>query len=314
MVGAMIEVVIVSKRVSQSFAIKHISFHAHRGEVLSLLGPNGSGKTSIIRLLAGIYRPDAGQVRLAGFDVQADLGRSRTLVGVVTDRLPVYPWLTVMEFLEYCAAFYGLEQAEWRAHAEDLLARFQLSNHRDSPLRTLSNGMKQKLHFIRGTIHRPSILLLDEPTLGLDPLSTRLLGGYIEELSSQGVTVLLCTHDLGFVARVSKRVLFACDGQILEEVDLRSVPQEYEIVVTGPEGETVKTKLIAASIPAEVVQGDVGDLRVRYLARQGEAVHHQVISTLLSIGARVVNVTSNLSGGLEALYAKVLLSLGGTSQ
>jgi len=210
----------LSKSFGGRVACREISFSVERGEVFGLLGPNGAGKTTTLRMLAGLYAPDAGSARVAGQEISA--GRAggpqlRARVGLLTEQPGFYDRLTARENLLY---FGGLYRARPQ-RAEELLERFGLREHADRPFAELSRGMKQKLAIARALAHDPDVILLDEPTVGLDPEATREVRGLIAELAREHATIVLCTHQLQEVERLCSRAAFIA-GRLIAVHEVRS--------------------------------------------------------------------------------------------
>jgi ABC-2 type transport system ATP-binding protein len=202
-------------------ACRDISFAVGRGEVFGLLGPNGAGKTTTLRMLAGLYAPDAGSATVAGFPIAA--GRAggpglRARVGLLTESPGFYDRLTARENLIY---FARLQQARDPARRSDaLLDRFALTDHARRPFAELSRGMKQKLAIARALVHDPEVILLDEPTVGLDPEATREVRSLVAELAAEHRTLVLCTHHLEEVERLCSRAAFIA-GRLVAVHEIR---------------------------------------------------------------------------------------------
>jgi len=208
--GSPIEVNGIGKRFGSLSVVEELRFQVEAGEVVGLLGPNGAGKTTTLRLLAGLYAPSAGSARVAGEAIVAGRLPSASLrskVGLLTEAPGFYPRLSAMENLLHFAALYGVDDAP-RARAQRLLSRLAMSPFRDRRFSALSRGMKQKLAIARALIHEPQVLLLDEPTVGLDPESVASLRELIAEEAARGCAILLCTHLLDEVSRVCDRAIF----------------------------------------------------------------------------------------------------------
>ena len=188
-------------------ACRDVSFSVERGEVFGLLGPNGAGKTTTLRMLAGLYAPDAGSAQVAGYEIAP--GRPggpelRARVGLLTEQPGFYDRLTARENLDY----FGRLQGAREGRVAPLLERFALSSHADRPFAELSRGMKQKLAIARALLHEPEVIFLDEPTVGLDPEATREVRSVIAELAREHATIVLCTHHLDEVERLCSRAAF----------------------------------------------------------------------------------------------------------
>ena len=189
-----IEVEGVSKRFGSNQALDHVSLSVEPGTVLALLGPNGAGKTTLIRILTTLVLPDSGVARVAGRDVQKEAKAIRSLIGLAGQYASVDELLTGRENLELVGLLYHLERSEYRRRAQDALERMALVSAADRAVKTYSGGMRRRLDLAASLIGRPPVLLLDEPTTGLDPRTRNDLWSFIEELVGEGSTVLLTTQ------------------------------------------------------------------------------------------------------------------------
>ena len=185
------------------------------GELFGFLGPNGAGKTTTINMLTGLARPDEGTVHIGGIDCTGKPRAAQHLIGVVPDESNLYPELTGMDNLCFCAALYGMKKAERRDRARELLETFGLTNAADRKLGGYSKGMKRKIAVAAGVIHRPEILFLDEPTTGIDVAGARQLRQLIEDLHRSGTTIFLTTHYIEEAERLCDRIAFIVSGRIV---------------------------------------------------------------------------------------------------
>lgn len=207
-----IEAIDLTKRFGAVDAVLGISLAIGRGEVVSLLGPNGSGKTTFMRMLLGLLQPDAGHVRIAGRAAQAD----RQQVGYAPQRSIVWPDLTGHEQLTFIASMYGLSDAEGRRRTEELLSRLNLTDVAERRAGALSGGMKRRLSLALALIHDPAVLVLDEPEASLDPASRMLVRGLLRDLAREGKAVLVSSHVMAESDRVADRVAIVHDGVLLD--------------------------------------------------------------------------------------------------
>ena len=198
-------------------AVKGIDLELQPGEVLAFLGPNGAGKTTTVKMIAGLIRKDGGSVRVAGRDPEKDVRALRQIGVVLEGNRNLYWRLTAQENLEYFGILKGLARAEARRRGAELLARLELSQKRRTPVRLLSRGMQQKLALAVAFVHSPDLLLLDEPTLGLDPEAAEVVKGMIRQIVADDRAVLLTTHQLGVAEEIAHRVAIIKDGEILTE-------------------------------------------------------------------------------------------------
>jgi ABC-2 type transport system ATP-binding protein len=192
-----IETVGLRKVFGHLVAVEGLDLRLERGEVFGLLGPNGSGKTTTIRMLCGLMRPTSGTAMVAGLDVARDPEGVRRRIGYMSQRFGLYDDLTVSENLRFYSSVYGLEPVERRRRAAELLTGLGLAPRADQLAGTLSGGWKQRLALACATAHHPEILFLDEPTAGVDPASRRLLWDWINRLAQAGTTILVTTHYYG---------------------------------------------------------------------------------------------------------------------
>jgi ABC-2 type transport system ATP-binding protein len=208
-----IEVEGLTRRFGHFVAVDDAAFTVKRGEIFGFLGPNGSGKSTTIRMLTGILKPSAGTARVDGLDIRRDGLRIRPRVGYMSQKFSLYDDLTANENLDFFAGVYGVPRRERRARKDWALSVVGLPERRGSRVRDLSGGWKQRLALAAAIMHHPSVLLLDEPTSGVDPLSRRQFWDLIFEFSAAGVTVLVTTHYMDEAERC-QRVAFLRSGRI----------------------------------------------------------------------------------------------------
>ena len=197
-------------------AVNGIDLSIHSGELFGFLGPNGAGKTTTINMLIGLARPDAGTIDISGIDCVRFPRAAQHLLGVVPDESNLYPELSGLDNLCFCAALYGLPKAERRRRADELLEMFGLTAAAKRKFGSYSKGMKRKLTIAAGIIHNPRILFLDEPTTGIDVASARQLRALIAELHREGTTIFLTTHYIEEAQRLCDRIAFIIDGRIVK--------------------------------------------------------------------------------------------------
>ncbi len=210
-----IEVTHLTKRFNEVLAVNGISFQVDNGELFGFLGPNGAGKTTTINMLTGLARLDAGKIRISGTDCTHNPKAAQHLTGIVPDESNLYPELTGFDNLCFCAALYGISKVERRKRARELLDIFGLQDAADRKFAGYSKGMKRKLTFAAGIIHRPPILFLDEPTTGIDVGSARQVRQIIADLHRKGTTIFLTTHYIEEAERLCNRIAFIVNGRIV---------------------------------------------------------------------------------------------------
>jgi ABC-2 type transport system ATP-binding protein len=217
MSASAIEVEGVSKSFGTTHALAGVSLRAEEGQVLGLLGPNGAGKSTLVRILSTLLRPDSGLARVAGFDVVRDARALRSHIGLAGQSAAVDALLTGRENLELVGRLYHLGPGERRRRAQETLERFGLTAAGDRLARTYSGGMRRRLDLAASLVGRPAVLILDEPTTGLDPRTRADLWRYIEDLVAEGTTVLLTTQYLEEADRLAHRIVVIDGGRVIAE-------------------------------------------------------------------------------------------------
>lgn len=187
----------LTKKYSNNFtAVNSLNLEIAKGSIFGMLGPNGAGKTTTIKMLTCLIQPTSGRATVGGYDVTKNPDEVRKLLGMVPQQVSLYKDLTVMENSQLCADYYGIPQDERDSRIEDLMELVDIKYARDKLVGQLSGGQKQKASLVASLVHRPDILFLDEPTIGLDPTTKRTLWDLIRELNDNGHTIILCSHDM----------------------------------------------------------------------------------------------------------------------
>jgi ABC-2 type transport system ATP-binding protein len=243
----MIEVQQLTKRYGPTLAVSDVSFEAKQGEILGFLGPNGAGKTTTMRILTGYLPPSEGTARVAGFDVVDEPLEVKKRVGYLPELPPVYTDMTVAEYLTFVAKIKGVARSNVRKRVEDISEKCAVANVKNRQIGKLSKGYRQRVGLAQALIHNPEVLVLDEPTAGLDPkqiIETREL---IRSLAGQH-TVILSTHILPEASKTCERVVVINAGRVVAEgkpEELTRRLQGFETVLVTAEGpaEAIKAKL-----------------------------------------------------------------------
>jgi ABC-2 type transport system ATP-binding protein len=205
------------KRYGHLVAVDGLDLSLKPGEVYGFLGPNGAGKTSTLKMLAGLMSPDGGSIRIAGVDMIARPQEAKAHLAYIPDRPALFPELTGRETLRLVAGLYGMEPGAAEARGEELLASFGLAAWGDERTAAYSHGMRQKLCFAAALLHRPQVLILDEPMVGLDPQGGRQIKELLRSLAAQGVTVFLSLHTLEIAEKLCDRLGILHHGRLLLE-------------------------------------------------------------------------------------------------
>jgi ABC-2 type transport system ATP-binding protein len=210
----MIRLTDLTKRYGKFTAVDGISLEVPKGELFGFLGPNGAGKTTTLRMIAGILRPSAGEVSIGGHDVVRDPVTAKRLLGFIPDRPYVYEKLTGAEFLRFVAGLYRQGGAEVERRMDELLELFELTDWKDQLVEKYSHGMRQKLIISSALIHRPELIVVDEPMVGLDPKGQAFLKDLFRRYVDRGGTVLMSTHTLEVAQAVCDRIAIIHRGRI----------------------------------------------------------------------------------------------------
>ncbi len=203
----------VEKRYARTHALRGIDLDIEQGEFFALLGPNGAGKTTLISILAGLARASAGQVQVMGHDVARDYRTARRALGVVPQELVYDPFFTAREALRFQSGYFGLRHND--AWIDELLHHLGLADKADTYTRHLSGGMKRRLLVAQALVHKPPVIVLDEPTAGVDVELRQSLWGFIRRLNAQGHTIVLTTHYLEEAETLCQRVAMLKDGRVV---------------------------------------------------------------------------------------------------
>jgi ABC-2 type transport system ATP-binding protein len=202
----MIQLTNLVKRYGSFTAVNSISLEVPRGELFGFLGPNGAGKTTTLRMIAGILRPTSGTIRIGGIDLVADPIAAKSRLGFIPDRPFIYEKLTGAEFLRFVAGLYDQEGPQVEHRARELLALFDLEEWRDELVESYSHGMRQKLIISSAFVHRPAVIVVDEPMVGLDPKAARILKDLFREYTNRGHTIMMSTHTLEVAESMCDRI------------------------------------------------------------------------------------------------------------
>lgn len=211
----MIELNDVSKLYGDKLAVDGLTLTISRGELFAFLGPNGAGKTTTIKMLCGLLFPSRGTIRIGGYDVQKQGDLARQIISYVPDQPFLYEKLTGREFLEFIHEMYGMDSIQGRKRIEELIEVFELDSFVDDLTESYSHGMKQRTVFAAALLHQPEVLIVDEPMVGLDPKSQRLVKNLMRQEVARGGTVFMSTHLLGDVEELATRIGIVHRGRLI---------------------------------------------------------------------------------------------------
>ncbi len=251
--GPILELRSVGKRYGSFQAVGSLDLEVHPGEIFGFLGPNGAGKTTTIRMVAGVLRPSSGQVVVGGDDLAQAPERAKARVGYIPDRPYLYDKLSGGEFLRFVAGLWGHHGAEVEARADRLLELFQLAPWKNELIESYSHGMRQKILISSALIHQPELIVVDEPMVGLDPRSARLLKDLFRAFAAQGGTVFLSTHTLEVAEALCDRIAIIHRGEIIASGTMDELRSQAH--AGGAHLEEIFLKVTGGEAMAEVVDG-----------------------------------------------------------
>jgi ABC-2 type transport system ATP-binding protein len=211
----MIRLTNLTKRYGSFTAVDGLDLHVRSGELFGLLGPNGAGKTTTMRMIAGILQPTTGRVEIGGDDLDLKPRAAKSRLGFIPDRPFVYDKLTGAEFLRFAAALYSQQGQSVERRIDELLELFELAPWKDELTESYSHGMRQKLIISSALVHRPEVIVVDEPMVGLDPKSARLLKDLFRAFVARGGTVLMSTHTLEIAEAMCDRIAIVQGGRVV---------------------------------------------------------------------------------------------------
>lgn len=284
-----IRVMNLTKYYGKLLAVDHINFEVYKGEVFGFLGPNGAGKTTTIRMLTGLLTPNSGGVFIDGLDITINPIKAKMKFGVIPEKGNTYVDLTARQNIILAGKYYGVPRKELEKKTDSLLDQFGLFERRNSLVKTFSQGMKQRVNIASALVHNPEILFLDEPTLGLDVQSQRLIRNIIREMNQGGTTVFLTTHNIEEANMLCERVGIINKGKIAAidtpEKLKRTFEQTQSIEVSfnkAIDGNLIKKPGVANRIEKLgdkwKLYTDNPDKLVKYLARFAEDQKLAIVS------------------------------------
>lgn len=307
----MIEVEDLRKQYGDFTAVAGVNFTAEPGKIFGLLGPNGAGKSTTIGCISGLHRPTAGRVRLLGHDVVSQPVEARRQLGVVPQELALYEDLSARHNLRYWGSMYGHRGRELEGRVEEVLSHIGLLDRADEPTSNFSGGMKRRLNFGCGMVHQPRVLLLDEPTVGVDPQSRERLLGLVREEAAAGTCVLYTTHYMEEAESLCDMIAVIDHGKVIAQgtlEELREILGERDLLrLTGSfDEEKVRRAILGQGdeVPSglEVVQVDAQNLT---LAVPQASIHLPAIFSLLASTQAEIRETTLSRPSLESLFIKL---------
>ena len=253
----MIELIDLTKHFGELIAVDGINLVVPRGEFLAVLGPNAAGKTTTIKMIAGLMRPTSGIARVAGFDAQAQPLEARRRLAYVPDFPFLYDKLTPWEFLRFTGQLFQMEEDRLQASARGLIERFNLEPYLSKPIEGLSHGTRQRVAIVSALLHDPEVFVIDEPMVGLDPHHARVVKDILKERSREGMTVFVSTHQLGVAEEMADRIAIMHQGRLIAVGTREELRRQ-----SGTTGALEKTFLSLTAQEANLTEENAADCRV----------------------------------------------------
>lgn len=290
-------------------AVAGVNLSVSGGELLALLGPNGAGKTTTLRVLASLLRPTTGSAWVAGWNVVEHPTQVRRQLGLLTEQPGVYLRMTAIDYLEFFGQLHGMEDSAIRARALGLMAQLDMAGAAGRRIGEYSKGMRQKLAIIRAMLHDPPVLMLDEPTAAMDPLSARLVRDTIRQSRDDRRTILICTHNLAEAEALADRIAIIRRGRIIAEGTLAELKHH---LLGDPLMEVRLLQSLDGHRPdlgGVVAIEASGDRWLRYRTTDPEATNPLVLRRLTALGLNLVTL-SEVQQSLEEVYLRAVENSG----
>ncbi len=247
-----VKLVGVVKRYADVVAVDHVDLDVKEGEIFGLLGPNGSGKSTLLKIILGLVKPDAGSVSVLGIKAEKNSFAIKAQTGYVPEVPRLYEFLTGIEYLDFTADLYSVSRTEKRERITEYLEALELGGREGDMISAYSLGMKQKIALISALIHKPKLLLLDEPLGGLDPRSARIIKDLLRELASKGITTVLSTHILEIAQAMCDRIAIVHDGKLIATGNMKELREKARL--PGSNLEEIFLTLTGSSDIKDVVE------------------------------------------------------------
>jgi ABC-2 type transport system ATP-binding protein len=303
--SSILEVKNLVKKYGDFTAVNGISFDIKEGEIFSLLGPNGAGKTTTISMLSTLYVPTSGEAIVGGHSTTKEPMAVRNLIGVVPQELALYEDLTARENLNFWGQMYGLSGKSLKVRVDEVLEQIGLTDKAKKRIKTYSGGMKRRVNIGVGLLHKPRLLFMDEPTVGIDPQSRRAILDSVKELNKQGVTVLYTTHYMEEAAELSDRVGIIDHGELIAlgtQAELTKQVGQMETLILHL-GENDDPEQLAAAIRTlkMVRKADVTDHTVTIIVPEAEEALAPAVTKANELGIKIHSVDIR-EPNLEAVF------------
>lgn len=293
------------KKYGAKLAVDDVSFEVQEGEIFSLLGPNGAGKTTTISILSTLFSPTAGDAEIFGYSVTKNPMDVKRLIGVVPQEIALYDDMTALENLNFWGEMYGLSGRELKTRVQELLEQIGLADRAKERIKTYSGGMKRRVNIAVGLLHKPRLLFMDEPTVGIDPQSRRAILDSVKALNKDGMTILYTTHYMEEAQELSDRVGIIDHGKLIAlgtQSELTAQVGEMDTLILHL-GENEDPEHLAQALKAlpDVLQANPSDHTVALVTPSAEELLAPVVSRSNELGIKIHSIDMR-EPNLEAVF------------
>ncbi len=299
----MIKVKDISKTFGDILALQNLSFHVHEGEIFGFLGPNGAGKSTTINILNTLLKPDSGQVFINGHHLEKHQHYCKGIIGVVPQEIALYEDLSAYQNLIFWGSLYNITDSNLKIEAERALEMVGLSDRKNHPIKTYSGGMKRRINIASSILHRPKVLLMDEPTVGVDPQSRNHIFEVIERLSNEGVTIIYTTHYMEEAERLCDTIAIIDIGKIVAQgtlSELRNSSNTKDLLqLKLSDLNQQQVDQIVSTFPSSEIDYDANSVSIMCLDISSEI--SGIISGLLSMGVEIKSIDTR-QVNLETIF------------
>lgn len=294
-----IEVDSVTKRFGETVAVDNVSFSVRKGELFGLLGPNGAGKTTLTSMINGMLNPTSGTIKVAGYDIQKHPFKVKELLGVIPQEIVLYDYMNARENLAFFGNMYGLSGQQLRGRIDELLGFIQLDEKfLKRHISTYSGGMKRRINIAAALLHDPQVILMDEPTAGLDPQNRHALWDIIQSLNKKGKTIVLTTHLMDEAEELCHRVAIMDHGRIIVLGTPRNLINKIDIedtITVLPDKVTEEQISVIQKVPGvrivkRIYDEDEKHEKLKVIASKAEDILPDVIAAVLSTGTKIRSI------------------------
>ncbi len=299
----------LSKQYGSDFALQQVSFDIARGEIVGLLGHNGAGKTTIMKILTGFLEPTTGQVHIDGYNLAENRKKVQESIGYLPENCPVYPEMSVIAYLDYCASLHNLSETKCKTRIGEVLEMTDISDRAFDRIDTLSRGLRQRLGVAQALLHEPELLILDEPTNGLDPTQIGHMRQLIKDLAPR-TTIIISTHIMQEVQAICDRVLIIRDGRKVLDEPLANLEKSSNIVVVL---EVDNALSVFSELPfVQTVRCDERHGLFRYsleIQENSPDISPKIADTIMQNNWKLFELTPE-SRDLETIFSETMISSG----